>query len=497
MKGFLIFAGAMLLTILPAAAQEAASPAGSQGSTTGLAGEAAPAPTPSPIVTLQQCIDSALAVSDSYHILQGNLGVSQAAYAESVSRNSFGLSASAGAGYNELLYNNGSLLSSKSSSLSSSTSTAQGAAVGVGVSSPLTSVSLSAVPFSPPAGNTPSSPGSTDLTSDLGLAISQTLWNGYPGGTAKAAEDKSLLSLQGQQISTESGRLGLIYQVKQAYFAMFTARQDLDSKRQILDRQNALLQQITAVYNLQQASAVDLKTAQINAHSAEIDVRTSEHTLRLARIRLANLVGIAADKRFDVTQPADETLPARTLGEAVSIALQRRTDLKLIELNRKSNAVDLALARGLSTPTVSVIGGVDMVIDNTANTYAGLANAGVKVAMPILDAGAARNLVDQSTRLDQVYQSQSAQLRKSIAADVQDAWESMELAREKADLAAQTADNDDLIVDVYKIQSRNGTASTQDLLTASVNAATAHTAAVQAQAATQLAVLQLLNVMGY
>ena len=117
--------------------------------------------------------------------------------------------------------------------------------------------------------------------------------------------------------------------------------------------------------------------------------------------------------------------------------------------------------------------------------------------MPVLDAGAAQNLVDASTRLDGVYAAQMNQLQKSIAADVQDAWETMELQKEKVELARETAENDDLLVDVYKIQSRNGTASTQDLLTASVNAASAHSAFVQAQASAQLAVLQLLNVMGY
>jgi len=115
----------------------------------------------------------------------------------------------------------------------------------------------------------------------------------------------------------------------------------------------------------------------------------------------------------------------------------------------------------------------------------------------VLDAGAAQNLIDASTRLDGVYAQQFTQLQKTIAADVQDAWETMELAQERVVLAQQTAENDDLLVEVYKIQSRTGTASTQDLLTASVNAANAHTAAVQAQASAQLAVLQLLSVMGF
>ena len=447
-----------------------------------------------PVITLQQSIDAALANGDNYKILQGNLAVTRSQHAENISRNSLTLGASALGGYGYVVNNNSNLASKYESSLSSVLTQTQGGAVGVAVTGPLTNVSATVSPYIPSYGGVGS-----DTTGGLLFNASQTLWDGYPGGSTQATVDKSLLTLQGQELSTESGRLSLIYQVKQAYYTMFTALQDLDSKQQVLQRQNALRDQIIAIYNLKQASAVDLKTAQINAHSAEIDVRTSEHTLRLARIRLAILMAIPPDREFTVTQPPNETVSAKSLGEAVSTALARRVELKLIELNRRSNAVDLAVARGLSTPTVSVSGGLDLVFDPgpLSTGYVGLANAGVKIAMPILDAGTAQNLVDQSTQLDQVYSVQFSQQQKSIAADVQDAWESMELANEKAELANEAAQNDDLLVDVYKIQSANGTASTQDLLTASVNAASAHSAAVQAQAAAQLAVLQLLSVMGY
>ena len=452
-----------------------------------------------PVITLQQSIDAALANGDNFKVLQGSLSVVRAQHAENVSKNSLTLSGTLGAGYN-YSFGDKELASSETSTLSNSTTSAQGAVAGVDIASPLTSISLSAAPLVPPV--LLNGVATANPVTQVGLSASQVIWNGYPGGPTQAIVDKSLLNLRGQELSTESGRLALIYSVKQAYFAMFTALQDLSSKRQILDRQNALLDQITAIYNLKQASEVDLKTAQINAHSAEIDVRTSEHTLRLTRIRLAIIMAIPTDRQFTVVQPPDEQVPAATFGEAVSVALSRRVDMKLIELNRKSNAIDLVVARGQATPTVSVGGGVEMFIDAYRTTgsqlvNAGLINAGVRVAMPVLDAGAAQNLIDASTRLDGVYSAQMSQLQKSIAADVQDAWETMELAREKVDLAQQTAENDDLLVDVYKIQSRNGTASTQDLLTASVNAANAHSAYVQAQASAQLAVLQLLSVMGY
>jgi outer membrane protein TolC len=117
--------------------------------------------------------------------------------------------------------------------------------------------------------------------------------------------------------------------------------------------------------------------------------------------------------------------------------------------------------------------------------------------MPILDAGAVRNLVEAALQQDEAYRLQEQQLRKSIVAAIENDWESVQLQNERVELARLTAENDDLLVEVYKIQVQNGTASTQELLTASVNAASAHTAYVQAQSNAQLAVLQLLSDMGY
>jgi outer membrane protein TolC len=222
----------------------------------------------------------------------------------------------------------------------------------------------------------------------------------------------------------------------------------------------------------------------------------SDHGQRIARIQLALLMGRPADTEFSVVQPDNQPLPTATLQEAISLALTHRTDFQQLELSRKSNQVDLALARGQATPTVSVTGGVSQFVDyNTKSAW--LVNAGVKVAMPILDAGAVKNLVDAAQKQDEIFTVQERQLQKSIAAAIQNDWETIQILNERVEVARLTAENDDLLVDVYKIQSRNGTASTQDLLTASVNAANAHSAAVQAQANAQLAVLQLLNVMGY
>ena len=450
-----------------------------------------------PVLSLEQTISAALANGDDYMLLQANLALGKSQHEENVSRNSWALSGSAGAGYN-LPGGDAGVLGAKQSSLSSVTSSTQGAQLGIGINGPQTSLVVSAAPWTPPVQPIGSPiPGiGGDTFGAFGVSVTQTLWNGYPGGPTQATVDKSLLTLQSKVLSTDSGRLAIVFRVKQAYFALLAAQQNSAVTRQILEKQNALLAQISAIHKLRQASDVDLKTAQINAHSAQVDVENADHVQRIARIQLAILMGRPPESEFTVSQPDAQTLPAATMQEAITLALSRRVDFQQLELNRKSNAVDLALARGQATPSVSVTGGVSQFYDWTGQS-AWLANAGVKVAMPILDAGAVKNLVDAALKQDEIYMLQERQLQKSIAATIQNDWEAVQIQNERVEVARMTAENDDLLVEVYRIQNQNGTASAQDLLTASVNAASARTAYVQAQSNAQLAVLQLLSDMGY
>ena len=441
-----------------------------------------------PVITLDQCIQTALAQGDDNRILQANLDVSRAQHALNVSRDSLSLSGNAGYGQNFPLTPAATILTGKSFGSATSLSTA-GAQVGAALTGPLTTANLFTAPWVPASGT------AKDATT-VGLNLTQILWNGYWGGTQQATVDKSLLTLQGRETAAETGRLSLVYRIKQSYYTMLSAQRTLKLRREILDKQNGVLAQITAVYNLKQASALDLKNAQISARSAAIDVSSSEHDLRLARIRLANLMGQPPDRVFSVAEAEDPGLPVPALEAAVADGLKRRTDLKQIDLNRKSSQIDLALLRGQATPTVSVNGTVNWAFDWTGSN-SGTANAGVKISMPILDAGAEKNQEQAIQRQMDAYDVQTSQLQKSIAADIQDAFESAQLQKDRLDLAGLTAESLDLQYQIVKTQYDNGTASNQDLITASVNAANARTALEKAKSDNQLAILLLLNAMGY
>ncbi len=442
-------------------------------------------------ITLSQCVETALSQGADNKILQRNLDIAREQYRLTVAQTSYSLSGSAGA---TATYGFGEENVLSANSLASGLNEYPQA--GLSFATPMTSVGLTTSPYIP-SNSLSDAYLSGSTMGSVGLSASQTIWNGYPGGTAQAGVEKSLLSLRGRELATASGKLSITSAVTQAYFIALGAQRNLAVKMEIQDQQKAVLAQIKAIHDLRQATDVDLRSAQINAQSAEIDAQSAENDLRIARIRLAQLMGLPRDREFSVAEEADPQVPVATIDEAVADALKRRTDLQQIELNRRSTAIDRTLIMGQRTPSVSVSGGVTMFVGWDQLMTAGQGNLGVKVAMPILDAGAAQSQLDANSLQNEVIKTQEGQLRASIATDVEEAFDLMQIQLQRLQIAKLNAEKFDILFTLKKTEAQYGTATNQDLLTASVDAANARSAVTAAQRNAQLAVLQLRNAMGY
>jgi len=485
------------------------------------------APTGQKTLSLQETIDVALSKGDSNAILQKNLSISMSQYKEIVAQNSFSLNASlgdtaydgfgntsllnsyqsfspyypaaVGAGYNSFSSTVGNLdlLGAKILNESPTYPSMDGTVIPQTVSGslalkgPSTTVSL--------IGDQYLSLGSSPFAesqSVVGLNLSQTVWDGYPGGIPKATVQKGLLSLQSDELSADANKLTLIYQVKQAYFTMLNAQRSLAMFQQNLERQKSALDQEQTLYDMQQAAAVDLQTAKINAKSAEIDLENGTINLTLARKTLANLVGISPDDNFTVVETEDPQVSVTTLQDAIAIGLDKRVELKQVELNRKGADISLGLVRAQTSPTVTMNGGGYVFLDNEAGTGAEALNLGVKIGLPILDSGSAEYQAETARYQKAVYDLQDDQYRRSIALAIENAYQMVQLQKDKYELAKLTADNSEGQYEMLKVQRQFGTATNQDVLTAAVNMINARTAAATARNALDLAILQLQNDMG-
>jgi outer membrane protein TolC len=464
------------------------------------AGAAAP---PLPTITMDMALNEAAASGDDQKLVAQNLGVARLQRSLDLAKQ--GLTVTASGAYTladglsqdtttaqQSLIAKAESASTGGSSVASNQGLANSAQGSLALGTPLTKLALSASLILPPAAASSALPSSS-----IALTASQTLWDGYPGGQYKAALAKSGLTAQGKELAAMQGSSAAIGKVKQAYVAMLAAQRDLDIKKQVLDKQTKLLTQIQAVYKIQQASAIDLKTAQINARSAEIDVATADKTLRLANERLAVIMGRPGGERFAVADVPDPALPSGSIDEAIKIGLDKRTDLAQYELSAKSSLIDAALARAQAQPGLSLTGGVGFAQSwATAPLSADALSVGAKVTLPLIDSGAAGLQAKASEGQAAAYVLQAAQLRKTLSSDIRDYYETAQLLAEKIGLAKQSAELAESQFDLVKAQNTFGTATTQDVLTASVTAATAEVSYGSARNAYLLAELSLETAMG-
>lgn len=453
-----------------------------------------------PTIGLDQALTEAIASGDDFALVDKTIGVARMQRSLDLARQGASLSATGAYslvdGIGEDSSSSEQALVSKaesaSGSLASSQSAgiAQGAQGGLALITPLSKLSFSVTQTMPQA-------SAANQASVFGLTGSHTLFDGYPGGQFKATLEKSALTLQSRELQARQGYSAAVAKVKQSFIAMLAAQRDLGIKRQVLDKQTRLLGQIKAVYALRQASDIDLKTAEINAKAAELDVTVADKTLRLANERLAAILGRPTAARFSVAEVPDPSLPAATVEDAIGIGLEKRADLAQYGISARSANIDAALARATAKPSVSLTGGAGVSVSWLATPLVAEAlSVGAKLALPIVDSGVADLQAKVTVGQGALYELQAAQLTKTIAADIRDAFETTQLLAQKADLAKQSADLADAQFELTKTQNKYGTATTQDVLTASVTAATAEVSYGTARNAYLLAVLSLETAMG-
>jgi outer membrane protein TolC len=460
-----------------------------------------------PVVSLNEALSEAASAGDDIHLVAQNLAVAR--LQNSLDRAKQGISLNANGAYTaayglgqdlqasqqslqQTLINRAETAAMGQTSLANSLGLNQAVTGSLSLSDPLTKVTLSATQsLLPPTASLSSQ------ASIIGLTATRTVWDGYPGGQFQAALEKSSLTLQGKELAKTLGSSAAIAKVKQAYLSMLSAQRDLEIKKQVLDKLNRLLGQVQAIYEIRQASAIDLKTAQINVRSAGIDVTMADKTLRLANERLAILIGRPSNQRFSVAEVDNPPLPAASIDEAIRIGIEKRTDLAQYELSSKSALIDAALAKAQASPVVSLTGGGGVALYWAAPAVSENAlSLGAKVTLPIIDSGVANLQAKTSTGQADAYNIQAVQLKKTLAADIQDYYESAQLMAEKIDLAKQSAELATAQFELVQQQNKFGTATTQDVLTASVTAATAEVNYGTARNTYLLAELSLETAMG-
>jgi outer membrane protein TolC len=436
---------------------------------------------PGKLVTLAESVQQALAAGPDIRLSAQTVASAEAAHAAAAARNAVGLSGSASANRN-----NGSGTGRFGSDPSDVVQ------AGLSLSAPLaTSVDLSASHQIVEASAFPQS-------TNLSLNARSTLWDGYPGGSGLASLKQAELTLQGTRLTEAANRASIISKVKQSYYTLLAQQRQIGILEQTLAKRQEELKKSQALYDAASATQIDLMQARINQRQAELDLRSAQGSLEIAREQLSALVGWPIADNYTVAEVDDLPVPDMDVATAVATALAERSEMKRSALSLSAGEISVALAKAKASPTVGASAGITYSHDWSASVDADVASftLGLSVQMPIMDSGAVDAQVKQASLGNDGALIQKEQLAASIATEVKRAIYSLRDLLDRATLAQSSLELAQRQYDLTRMQFESGVSSNLDVLGASVALTTAQASQAKARSDAQLGVLALQNAIG-
>ena len=154
-----------------------------------------------------------------------------------------------------------------------------------------------------------------------------------------------------------------------------------------------------------------------------MQVGRAENILKLAKVVLARVVGIAGD--FDVKEPdAQVETTGPTLGSLKETALMERAELRSYAIQKKMAEDRVDLAKSAYWPTISVEGGYTGQTQNPSLPFAVNDSkwAGVTLNIPIFEGGLRKAEVGQAEAKSRQSGLLYDDLKKTVTVEVENSW---------------------------------------------------------------------------
>jgi outer membrane protein len=231
----------------------------------------------------------------------------------------------------------------------------------------------------------------------LGLNMSQTLWSFQAFSQLKEAN----LQAAAAEAGFRSAQQNLLLRVAQAYFAILSASDQLDTNRAERDAFGTMLNQARTREQTGVGPRSDVEQSQAFFDATEQSVIDAQNALDDANLALTEIVGphkaAIAPLRQEIPLVAPE--PA-SVDEWVMAARRDNFDVRTAELKMEAAGRDVSAQRGRGLPTFSLTGSSSKLTqDEVLGGNQTLDTVGVSFSWPLFQGGAVASAVRQSRAL--------------------------------------------------------------------------------------------------
>jgi outer membrane protein len=322
----------------------------------------------------------------------------------------------------------------------------------------------------------------------------------YTGGVLQNNLKLTKLQLAAAQEAARKARQQLLYDVKQAYYQVWLAKQLLQVQQASYHNLDQHLGRMQSRYHAEVASRLDVIRAQTQRDTLKPKVINAQNQLALAKLQLATLIGYPPEQVYEVRDEANQAdIPEKvtqTLALVLDQAYQDRPELQQLKYMAESNQVLTIMKEASYRPNVAVSGGYGGIKEDFhEGDWTGAWMLTFSVGGKIYDR-AIQAKIDQAKGKEEVTALQIADTRDQIRLEAEQALqnsatsiENIRASKASIDLAQETLRMTEIRVD-------NGMATTMDIMDAQLALDQALTGYYQGVVAYLTATAKLDLVMG-
>ena len=172
-------------------------------------------------------------------------------------------------------------------------------------------------------------------------------------GKTKAQADLAKRTYEAAQFNLENSINTVIFTVKQAYYNLLFAQQQVKVYEDTVKDYTLHLEQAKAYYNIGTKAKIDVLTAEHNLGRAKLSLLQAQNTLKIAYVQLSNAMGMPDYSDYDVTDNLTTKAYGIEVNEAVNTAFE--TSPELLAAKKKADASELLVraSRRAFTPNIS------------------------------------------------------------------------------------------------------------------------------------------------
>jgi len=290
-------------------------------------------------------------------------------------------------------------------------------------------------------------------------------WSVFDGMQSWNGVKRANLAQQASSQQLERTDQELVFQVVQAYYGVLLGQKQLQVAQDGVKTAEATEAASRARVDSGLVVESDLLSAQVATAARKQEMIQAQNGLALAQTQLALALGMPADTEYEPQQNLqDRNLPAVKVQELETEALEKRPDLKRIDLGYEAQSKSVSMAKGAFAPRLNVFGSWET--DSPSPGWNGGSNwiAGAQLQLDLFDGDSKRARLARETATRERVVALRDAARDGVRLEVRKAYYDYDAARQQVEVARGAVAQADESLRINRNRYEGGLTTISDLL---------------------------------